>query len=257
MSTSRGQFVWCELATLDAPAASAFYRAVVGWNMGDAGLPDRDYTVLSAGQTPIGGLVAMSQADCKSGAQPGWIGYIAVDDIDAIDARITDAGGAILHPASDIPGIGRFAIASDPQGAVFAVFQAGGEGAMGPAVPGTPGSVGWHELLAQERKSAFAFYADLFGWAPGEAVDMGEMGMYQIFTIGGVPAGGIMTRTATMPAPFWLYYFNVDHIDAAIGRVRKAGGHITSGPHQVPGGSWIVQCVDPQDCTFALVAPMR
>ncbi|GBQ31397.1 VOC family protein [Gluconacetobacter azotocaptans] len=257
MSAFHGQFVWYELATLDAPAASAFYRAVIGWNMKDAGLPDREYTILSAGERPIGGLMALSQADCTAGAQPGWIGYVAVDDVDAIAARIADAGGAILRPAGDIPGVGRFAIVGDPQGAVFALFGAGDRGAMPPAAPGTPGTVGWHELLARDRQSAFAFYADLFGWALGEAVDMGEMGIYQIFTIGGEPAGGMMTRAAAMPAPFWLYYVNVDGIDAAIGRVREAGGRVANGPHQVPDGSWIVQCLDPQDCMFALVAPTR
>ncbi|GBQ89298.1 glyoxalase [Gluconacetobacter johannae DSM 13595] len=257
MSAFHGQFVWYELATLDAPAASAFYRAVIGWNMKDAGLPDREYTILSAGERPIGGLMALSQAECKAGAQPGWIGYVAVEDVDAMVARIADAGGAIVRPASNIPGVGRFAIVDDPQGAVFAVFRGGGDGTMAPAAPDTPGGVGWHELLAQDRKSAFAFYADLFGWGVGEAVDMGDMGIYQIFTIGGVPIGGMMTRAATMPAPFWLYYVNVDRIDAAIGRVREAGGRVVNGPHQVPGGSWIVPCLDPQDCMFALVAPTR
>ena len=59
------------------------------------------------------------------------------------------------------------------------------------------------------------------------------------------------------PAAFWLYYFNVDAVDAAIARVTDGGGQIIMGPHQVPGGSWIVQCFDPQGAMFALVGSKR
>ena len=55
-----------------------------------------------------------------------------------------------------------------------------------------------------------------------------------------------------MPVPFWLYYFNVDDVDAAAQRVKAGGGQILDGPLEVPGGSWIVQCTDPQGAMFAL-----
>ena len=64
----------------------------------------------------------------------------------------------------------------------------------------TPGHVGWHELYAGEWKSAFDFYAGQFGWTKGEAMDMGEMGTYQIFAAGGEPIGGMMTKPADMPS---------------------------------------------------------
>ena len=69
--------------------------------------------------------------------------------------------------------------------------------------------------------------------------------------------GGMMTKTEDTPKPFWLYYFNVDGIDAAVLRVQKGGGQVLNGPMQVPGGSWIVQCLDPQGGMFALVAQQR
>ena len=83
------------------------------------------------------------------------------------------------------------------------------------------------------------------------------MGIYQLFAAGGVTIGGMMTKPATVPAPFWLYDFNVEGIDAAKDRVRAGGGLIIHGPHEVPGGSWIVHCLDPQGVVFALVAPRR
>ena len=68
---------------------------------------------------------------------------------------------------------------------------------------------------------------------------------YQIFTTGGAPCGGMMTKMPQTPAPFWLYYFNVDSVEAAMARVKDAGGQIIRGPMQVPGGSWIAHGLDP------------
>jgi uncharacterized protein len=60
-----------------------------------------------------------------------------------------------------------------------------------------------------------------------------------------------------VPTPCWTYYFNVDAADAAAARFQAAGGRVLDGPHQVPGGSWIVQCRDPQGAMFSVVAPRR
>jgi predicted enzyme related to lactoylglutathione lyase len=252
-----GKFVWYELLASDAPAAEAFYRQVVGWGAQDSGNPEMRYTMLTAGGTPVAGLMTLPDEARKMGARPGWIGYIAVDDVDAVAARTKQAGGAVHRGPADIPNIGRFAVVADPQGAVFALFK-GLPGDRGePAKPGTPGHAGWHELLAANGETAFDFYSGLFGWKKGDPFDMGAMGIYQLFTIGDQPSGGMMTKPAAVPAPFWLYYFNVESIDAAVARVEAGGGKIANGPHQVPGGSWIVQCLDSQGVLFALVAPRK
>jgi predicted enzyme related to lactoylglutathione lyase len=83
------------------------------------------------------------------------------------------------------------------------------------------------------------------------------MGTYRIFAIDGVPSGGMMNKPAELPVGAWQYYFSVDAIDAAAERVTSNGGEILMGPHEVPGGSWIVQAKDPQGAMFALVAPRR
>jgi uncharacterized protein len=83
------------------------------------------------------------------------------------------------------------------------------------------------------------------------------MGVYQIFSIDGAPAGGMMTKMRDTPAPFWLYYFNVAAVDSAIGRVKEGGGRLLMGPHEVPGGSWIAQCFDPQGAIFGMVGSQR
>jgi predicted enzyme related to lactoylglutathione lyase len=217
--------------------------------------PGAKYTILSANGVGIGGLMVVPEEARQKGVGPMWIGYVGVDDVDASVVRVTEAGGGLRRAAEDIPGVGRFAVVVDPQGAVFMLFKNAGEGQGSPPAPGTPGHVGWHELHATDRESAFAFYAGQFGWTKSEAHDMGPMGIYQLFATGDVPNGGMMTKMAGIPSPFWLYYFNVEAIDAAVGRVKDSGGKVMNGPIQVPGGSWIAQCTDPQGATFALVGP--
>lgn len=253
-SDSAGTFVWYELMTTDAEAAEAYYRAVIGWTAKDAGMPGFRYTLLSVGDTAVGGLMALSPEECAAGAKPKWIGYIGVDDVDAYEARVPRAGGAVHRTAEDIPGIGRFAVAADPQGATFVLFKGAGQPPAPPA-PNTPGLPSWHELHATDWEPAFAFYAGMFGWRKADALDMGPMGTYQLFSAGADPIGGMMSKNEAIPSPFWLFYFNVDDIDAAAKRVSDKGGQVMHGPHEVPGGGWIVQCRDPQGAMFALVGP--
>jgi predicted enzyme related to lactoylglutathione lyase len=110
--------------------------------------------------------------------------------------------------------------------------------------------------MAGDGAAAFDFYAAQFGWTLAETLDMGEMGQYRIFATGGDKAGGIMTNPAQSPAPpHWRFYFGVDVIDAAKSRIETAGGQVLMGPHEVPGGAWIVQAFDPQGALFAVVGP--
>ena len=144
-------------------------------------------------------------------------------------------------------GVGRFTVISDPQSAVFGILK------WTDPVWDRPGQAGWHELCASHWEQAFTFYRSLFGWKKADAMAMGEMGTYQLFTDGGAPIGGMFNRPAQVAMPCWLFYFNAGPIDAAADRVRKAGGQIVNGPMEEPGKNWIVQCLDPREAMFALL----
>jgi predicted enzyme related to lactoylglutathione lyase len=256
MPNSPNPFVWYELVTTDSEAAEAFYRAVIGWTSQDSGHPEMRYTIMSAGDKNVAGVMTLPPEVCDLGGRPGWIGYIGVEDVDAATIKLRQAGGAVHREPDDIPNVGRFSVVADPQGATFVLFQPlGGDGA--PAPMGTPGHIGWRELYAADGQEAFEFYAGQFGWTKTEAMDMGPMGIYQLFAAGGEAIGGMMTKPQQIPAPFWLYYINVPELDAAAARVTGNGGQILFGPEEVPGGAWIVQCLDPQGAMFALVAMRR
>ena len=146
---------------------------------------------------------------------------------------------------------------SDPQGAVFGLWTDLSDAVHAEIPPMTHGHVGWHELFADDVDKAMGFYAEKFGWTKAEAMDMGPMGVYQMFATGGHAVGGMMRRPENIPQPFWNYYLTVPALDAAIAKVEKSGGKIVNGPMEVPGGAWIVQCFDPQGAFFSLVAGKR
>jgi len=117
--------------------------------------------------------------------------------------------------------------------------------------PPPSGTVSWHELATTDWKKAWDFYQEMFGWQKGEAMDMGAMGTYQIFTLGGPPIGAIFNRPPQIPVSNWLYYFRVTDLDDTIEKVKSNGGKILNGPMDVPGGR-IAQCMDPQGAAFAV-----
>lgn len=254
MAGQFGQFCWYELITPDPAAALKFYGEVIGWTPNPMA---PDYTVLEAQGSGVGGVMALTDEMRAAGVPPCWTGYILAEDVDASVTKLQALGGGVRRGPAEIPNVGRFAVVTDPQGAVFCLFQAAQDATPPEVAPDAPGRCGWRELMTTDWEKAFAFYSEMFGWTKDRAVDMGEMGTYQTFAIHGRQAGGMMNKPPQCPSPFWGYYFNVDSADAAAARITGAGGKVQMGPMEVPGGQWIVQAADPQGAHFATVAPKR
>lgn len=252
MAACHGHFAWYELATVDVAAAKAFYTRVMGWGAQDAPASGRPYTLLTARGVPVSGLMGLPEDAIRSGAKPSWVGYVGVNDVDAAAERIRQLGGTVYVPPTSVADISRFAVFADPQAARLALFKWLKRGPGQTTEPGGPGRVGWHELLAADTEEAATFYAELFGWQKVSADGDADADFYQLFSAGEQIIGGMLTKPPTMPGAFWLFYFNVGDIDAAVQRVKAGGGHILFGPIEVPGSNWIVQCADPQGAMFAL-----
>jgi uncharacterized protein len=246
-----GRFVWYELMTTDMEAAKAFYADVVGWGTQDASTPGMPYTLFTAGTASVSGAMVLPEEARKLGMRPGWLGYVGVNDVDAAADRIKRLGGALYVPPTDVPNISRISVAVDPQMAMIALLKWLTPGQGQPVALSTPGRVGWHELLAADWKNAFAFYNDLFGWRKMDA-ESGSTDKYQLFSSGGQIIGGMFTKRPQEPIPFWLYYFNVEDLDAAIARVTNGGGQVFEGPLELPDSSWVARCRDPQGTAFAI-----
>jgi predicted enzyme related to lactoylglutathione lyase len=252
MAHLHGRFAWYELATRDMESAKAFYGDVLGWGTQDVPASGPAYTLFTAGGAAVSGLMELPKEATASGLRPSWLGYVGVDDVNAAANRIEELGGAVHVPPTEIPNVSRFSIAVDPQMATIALLKWLNGDQQQPAELDAPGRVGWHELLAADWEQAFAFYRELFSWQKAQT-DTGAVGTYQLFSAAGETIGGMYTKPAMEPVPFWLYYFNVGDIDVAMKRVKAGGGTILTGPIEVPGSRWIARCTDPQAAIFALM----
>ena len=241
-----GRFVWHELLTTDTAAAAAFYPKVLPWRTAPSSMPG--YTIWMAGQTQIGGLMALPT---EAGATPPhWLVYVGTPNVDATCSQAQGLGAHVVKPPADIPNVGRFAVLSDPQGATFAVFTPGA--GPPPGAPPAQGGFSWHVLATTDVAAALRFYGQLFGWAKGPGHDMGAMGVYQIFMHGGSQVGGMCNVQGPSTAPSWLSYVHVADASRAVAATKGGGGRLLHGPMEVPGGSWIAMMMDPQGGAFAV-----
>lgn len=244
-----GSFVWCELLTTNTAAAEGFYKKVVGWTSAPFA-PDGSYTTFSGPAGAVAGLMLLPDEAKKMGAPPNWMMYVGTPNVDSTALRVAQLGGKVLKQPADIPNTGRFAVVQDPYGATFGIYT--------PATPGTPkekpgvGDFSWYELYTPNPDGAWTFYQSLFGWEKTSAMDMGAMGVYQMFGRGGgIPNGGIMKPPPGAPAA-WMPYAMVKDAKAAAATAQANGGKIINGPMEVPGGDWIAQGIDPQGAMFAV-----
>jgi uncharacterized protein len=253
------KFIWHDLMTSDINASEKFYSEVIGWDTVDSGMPDGNYRLCNVGKaTPdgmngVGGIMGFRPEDDKK-VPPFWSGYIHTPDVGAAAKQAEKLGGKIFREPTVVPETVEFAILIDPTGAMFNIMRPIPQGELAVHPPGTPGTMGWNELHAGDWKRAWDFYEGMFSWKKAETVDMGPMGTYQTFGLDGPAFGGMMNKHPDMPMPGWIYYWNVESIEAAVKRIDNAKGKVLMGPHQVPGGSWVINAMDPQGGMFAAVS---
>src|SRR5688572_18980034 len=250
-STLLGRPVWYELMTTDTGAAEKFYKNVIGWTSEPFPSSPNPYTVFK--RSPKNQVAGLMPRPDGMNMPPFWAMYVAVPDLDEAVTHIKRLGGSALSGVIDVRTVGRLQMMKDPQGAAFYIIQPTPREER-PETPPEIGDASWHELMTTDAPAAMKFYGDLFGWQPGEAMDMGEQGKYHIFNRPHGMIGGMMNKPPAMAnvPPHWMIYFRVPDIDAAVERVKANGGKILNGPMEVPGGSRIVNAMDPQGAGFSL-----
>lgn len=116
-----GSFCWNELATTDTNKAGDFYSTTFAWGKDVQNFGPMEYTMFKNGDKSAGGMFGITPE--MGNVPPHWLVYFAVDDCDAKVQKATELGARVMKPADDIPGVGRFAILLDPQGAAFAIIK--------------------------------------------------------------------------------------------------------------------------------------
>lgn len=253
-----GGFIWYELMTTSGEGAKDFYDAVVGWEVGPALADFNGYRMIGRSDGAYAGGVLELNADMQQhGATPTWLGYIHVPDVDQAIGSIGKSGGKTLMGPTDIPGVGRIAMVTDPQGAPFYVMKpippASDPDAQSDVfAPDAEQRVGWNELQTSDVEAARRFYEEQFGWSTDEFMDMGQMGKYRFIDHGGQRLGAIF-NAANGQLPHFRFYIRVQSINESKKVAEAKGATIHMGPMQVPTGDFVIIGSDPQGAEFALV----
>ncbi|MBI4501353.1 MAG: VOC family protein [Gemmatimonadetes bacterium] len=247
----RGYFLWHELLTPDPQAAVAFYQRVIGWQK-QKWEQDPSYTILAYQNAPMAGVMELPEDAKAMNAPPHWMAYIGTPDVEITAWDAQRLGAKLLKGPVATPTVGKWAILSDPQGAVFAAYTPEQTPKVGaePAI----GDFSWHELATTSYAAALDFYRELFGWQKTGSFDMGPAGTYLMYGFGKQRLGGMYTLTGEQggtPA-HWLSYIRVPDVKPVTKAIQSAGGAILNGPMEVPGGDWVTMAKDPQGAVFAV-----
>lgn len=243
--------VWFDLSTSDLEAAKALYGALFGWTFMDSGAEMGHYTMAFLNGQPAAALAPKMPGQDQ--APTTWTVYMGVADVDATATAIVANGGSMMVPPMDVPGNGRMAIALDPAGAVFGLWQAGPF--PGARVEGEPGAMCWAEVASRDPNNA-AFYEAVFGLS----AHLMEGAGHQYWTLhqAGLQdaVAGVMLMEGdnwgSIPS-HWLPYFAVANLATANEVWKAHGGTILHGPIPSPYGN-IMIAQDPQGAVLAYMS---
>jgi predicted enzyme related to lactoylglutathione lyase len=251
-SYAQGTPSWVDLGAPDVDVAAEFYGALFGWEATPATDPPEasgGYRIFSLRGKRVGGVAPLMAPD----QPPAWTTYIAVDDADAVVAKVVKQGGLVIVPAMDVMEAGRMACFIDPTGAFVGIWQAGEN--TGAEVVNEPGTFGWNELVTRDVKAAKTFYTKVFGVEAAPWENAGSH--YTVWNVDGRTVGGLLEMDDRWPAEVpahWMTYFQVEDADATASMAEMLGGAIVVEPFDVPNIGRIGVLKDPGGAAFSVMA---
>lgn len=234
---------WVDIGSPDIAASAAFYSGLFDWTCEDQGEEAGHYTMCLLRGLPVAAI-----GPAMNPGPPYWTTYFTVDDADATSKLIADAGGTVVMPAMDVMDVGRMAIAHDPTGGFFALWQPRAH--IGAAIVNEPGSLCWSELNVRDVDTAITFYERVFGFTTSRSAEYNE------FAVDGRTIAGCMAMPEGVPAEVptnWLVYFAVDDTDAAVVRAQELGASVMMPAMDIPDVGRFAVLGDPQGAVFAVI----
>ncbi|MFT3710125.1 MAG: hypothetical protein QM817_21040 [Archangium sp.] len=211
----------------------------------------RDFYAKVLGEASSLDIVQLHEQAVARGAKPHWLGFIQVDDVDALTAKFVERGAAVLSPKWVNPLGLEAAVLRDPGGAIVAL------GKPPPNFASHGPAVAFRVLNTNDVETAKKNYGDLFGWTfkPAEKIETFDQ-IHPFLAAGGTEASGAFVgiEGRSHVHPHWLFAMRVPELDAAIAAV-KSGGGVVLPPFVLPSGERVAVCDDAQGAAFALHAP--
>jgi uncharacterized protein len=243
-----GAPTWIDLSTSDTDRAQEFYGSVFGWTFEAAGPDYGGYINASKDAHPVAGLM---YNDPQWNSPDGWSTYFHTADVQATVAHVKSAGGTTCVEPMEVEDKGWMAMATDPSGAFFGLWQPTGH--LGFEIVGEPGTPVWHELTTRDFAKAVDFYQQVLGWQTEWVSDSDEF-RYTTAVFDGEQLLGVMDGSAFMPQGVpsqWAFYLGAEDVDKALELITDNGGAVLRPANDTPYGR-LASAADPTGATFNL-----
>ena len=245
-----GTFNWVDLVAKDMSKIRSFYESLFGWTYEEqdthGGPP---YGLFYKDGKTAAGIGQMSPLMTQQGVPSTWNTYVSVGDIDTTERKVKELGGRLMFDTIDVFESGRMNWVSDPEGAVFGVWQP--KNHPGSEVCNVPGTFCWNERATRDLQGVKLFYGGLFGWTFKDEVGASPMSMIHN---NGREMGHAIVMTehwGDVPA-HWNVYFAVADCDATIAEATSKGGKSIMGPVEIPAGRFSLLS-DPDGAMFYVI----
>ncbi|MDQ1035717.1 putative enzyme related to lactoylglutathione lyase [Streptomyces sp. V3I8] len=243
---------WVSLMVHGLTATQEFYGKLFGWEFRPGPQQLGAYVRARLGGHEVAGIGLLPS---DRHLPVAWTPYLASDDVDLTAETVRHCGGTVGVGPLVADEAGRLAIASDPSGAVFGVWQAASH--LGAGITGVPGSLAWNELVTRDCESVATFYGTVFGYEE-EPVVSADLD-YLTLRVKGHPVAGIHGVGGALPrdrGAHWMTYFEVADVDTAVTQVVDLGGHVLEAAHESPHGR-VAAVTDPEGAAFSVVRTRR
>jgi predicted enzyme related to lactoylglutathione lyase len=256
-----GKIVWHDLLTNKPEESRRFYGVLFGWEFEELGLrtgafSSVNYTLIRHNGRLIGGMIDTNQLDRDTEIDISqWIVLLSVENVDEAVQTLTDAGGTVFTPPTDMAARGRIAVVADPQGAVFALLET----RDGDPVDAEPamGDFLWNELWADDVENATGFYRGLANYeaenrfVEDDASDGGPSG-YRVLSTNGTPRAGILANPVEGLPPIWVSYVRVEDPAAITAKVESLGGRVLLNAQERDIGGQVALIAGPSGAGIAI-----
>jgi predicted enzyme related to lactoylglutathione lyase len=240
------------LLVRNLPAAQDFYGRLFGWEFRPGPQNLGPYTRALLDGHQVAGLGALPEGRAIPVA---WTTYFSTENADRTAEHIRESGGTVAVGPLDADAAGRMAVASDPSGAVFGVWEPHHH--PGTDLTGDPGSLAWNELITRDPTWVDKFYAAVFGFTSVEVESPFESRV--LLELEGRQVAGITGLGDELPrdrGPHWMTYFAVESTDASVARAGELGGTVVREPQDSAYGRQAT-VVDPEGAAFSVIEAPR
>jgi predicted enzyme related to lactoylglutathione lyase len=238
---------WVDLGAEDIDKARTFYAGLFGWDIPPGPPEAGGYSLCILRGKPVAGMGPKMMAEMPS----AWTTYLAAENADEVAAKVKAAGGQVPMEPMDVMDVGRMAVAADPAGAAFGIWQARAH--IGAGIANEPGALCWNENMSRDFDGNKAFYQNVFGYGYDDM--SGEGFKYATLKVGDAIVGGIGELPADVPAAVpahWSTYFAVADTDATVGKAGELGGSVVRPVWDSPYGR-MATVSDDQGVQFSVI----